>query len=246
MKVLIEIDESRFHEGNLLSIADPDSGAKIVGTSKDMTLDTVFSKKDVWELVSDPSLCFDYITNSFFSEDKIKNIELYGREAFLESVIARLNHRLDADEVLSWTTVSIVAKDAYNDLVADFVESEENQNSGTASGEISLDGFRKALDRFSDSAGCGKCGPWKISAGDFSVGMRISYNDVLVSFASYGDFNPDGSRMFSLHRPLSNPSEPRLSDKMFSEICDMVHSDMPNYHMASREQKNMQAKAQGR
>ncbi|MBO6211254.1 MAG: hypothetical protein J6N99_11255, partial [Schwartzia sp.] len=110
MKVLIEINEERMKDLSFI-------GAEVLGTEKDMALDTVFTAEDVWKLVANP----DGDSSAFlpFDEQELHNIVSFGRKEFCETVITRLNHGFNAEDGVTWYTIKNTAENVYEDLVMD-------------------------------------------------------------------------------------------------------------------------------
>ncbi|MBR5163826.1 MAG: hypothetical protein IKW79_07360, partial [Schwartzia sp.] len=153
MKVLIEVDESKLQEV-AGALKKPEIGAKILGTGKNMTLDTVFAAEDVWTLIVDP--CHEAsFASDHFDDVQLLNIESYGRNEYLETVINWLNHHFDANEGLNWQLVFSAAKHIYNALNLE-------KEAYAVIDHVSVDGLRTALRRYDDNGERGECGSWEI------------------------------------------------------------------------------------
>lgn len=207
MKFLIEINDNpdQFE-------ADVQRGkypGLILGSDKDMTLDAVFSKEDIWNEIKD---------NPYLPS--ITEIESYGKDAFLGSVVRKLNHEFDAELGINWRTVSLAIQDTASSY-KDFHEKIDKQG-------INLDGLRNCLLRYDQLGKRGHCGPWTVHDGGYDLLWELCYNSKPV-VCCY----KDGSDKI-LERSSS------MSDKTFSEICDMVHSVFPECLMSPIESHKIQ------
>lgn len=219
MKVLIDINEDRMKDL-------PRIGAKILGTEKDMALDTCFSAEDAWKLIENPEGSF--FAFHPFDEEQLRNIESYGREEFLEAVISRLNHGFDAEYGVTWYTIRNAAEEAYNDLVLDKEKSAEASH-------ISLDGLRTALRRYDEAGTRGECGPWEIHTCNYDRWWELCHEgQTLVACYASGKYG-NHVEMGNLER------ERHLDDKTFSSICKIVCEEFPECRMSPEEQKKIEA-----
>ncbi len=100
--------------------------------------------------------------------------------------------------------------------------------------EVSLNGFHTSLDCFANEDPS-KCGPWEIFWLSPSMDIQICYEDRPVIQSYKNDLNSKGGFL---------QREACISDKSFSEICDMVHSDFPQFVMAPFEQEKINTNKQ--
>ena len=216
MKVLIDIDEARLPE--------IESSAKILGTEKDMALDAVFTAEDVWKLIAAPNFA-----EKPFDNEKLLNIESYGRKEFLETVVSRLNHHFDANEGLNWMMIYNTAESAYNDLALD-------KEQTAVVDHISVDGLRTALRRYNENGRHGKCGPWEIHNGGYYRWWEICHEGQVVVACYASDEYGGGACL----RELGNLERERhLADKTFSNICKIVCEEFPECRMSPKEQQKI-------
>ena len=217
MKILIEMDENKIADLARVPV-------KVLGTEQNMALDTVFSAEDVWDLIANPE--GNFYAFQPFDEEKLGNIESYGREKFLAAAISRINHGFDAGEGVTWYTIKNVAEDVYNDLVFDREQTEAVEH-------ISTDGLRTALQRYDGNGKRGECGPWEIHDGGYDRWWEICHEgQVLVACYASGEWGKEGE-FGNIER------ERQLSDKTFSDICKMVCEEFPECRMAPEEQKKV-------
>ena len=222
LKVLIEVDEARLQEVTGI-ITKPEIGVKILGTEKDMALDSVFSAEDIWNCIADPN---GDVAMEPFDSDKLSNIESYGRKEFLETVISRLNHHFDASEGVNWNTVYNTAEGAYNDLALDREQSAVVDH-------ISVDGLRTALQRYDENGKQGECGPWEIHDGGYDCWWELCHNgQVIVSCHASGEYE-NGAELGNIER------ERHLAEKSFANICKIVGEEFPECRMSPQEQEKI-------
>ena len=213
MKVLIDIDEARLPE--------IESSAKILGTEKDMALDAVFTAEDVWNLIADTDSAKEP-----FDNEKLLNIESYGRKEFLETVVSCLNHHFDAGKGMNWDMVYNTAQDTYNDLALD-------KEQTAVVDHISVDGLRAALRRYDENGTQGKCGPWEIHNGGYDRWWELCHEGrVLVACSASGEYK-NGKEFGNIER------ERHLADKTFANICKIVGEEFPECRMAPKEQQKI-------
>lgn len=221
MKILIEMDENKIADLARVPV-------KVLGTEQNMALDTVFSAEDVWDLIANPE--GNFYAFQPFDEEKLGNIESYGREKFLEAVISRINHGFDAEDGVTWYTIKNAAEDTYNDLVFDREQTE-------AVDHISTDGLRTALQRYDENGQRGECGFWEIHDGGYDRWWEICHNGQVVAAC-----------LASSEREIINGKlvelgnierERQLSDKTFSDICKIVCEEFLECRMAPEEQKKV-------
>lgn len=100
---------------------------------------------------------------------------------------------------------------------------------------VNLDGLRQALERYNDSGKSGSCGSWDIHSGGYDKWWEACYDRTPVfSCEASGEYDSRGHEYGYLFRDINLP------DKMFKEICDMVHSEFPECRMAPQEQEKVQ------
>ena len=211
MKFLIEVNvnpdqfESDVQRGKYPGV--------ILGSDKDLTLNSVFSKEDIWNEIKDnPNL------------PPISEIESYGKDAFLGSVIRKINRDFDAEIGVNWRTVCLAIQDTA-DSYRDFHAKLDQEG-------FNLDGLRNCLLRYNQLGKRGHCGPWTIHDGSYDLLWELCYNSKTI----VGCYR-DGSD--ALLERCSN-----VSDKQFSEICDIVHSVFPGCLMSPIEKKKIQENSQ--
>ena len=227
MKVLIDINEDRMKDL-------PYIGGKILGTEKDMTLGTVFTAEDVWNLIAkQPN--DDFFELRPFSEEKLLNIESYGRKEFLETVISRITHGFDAEDGVTWYTIRSAAEVAYNDLGLDMEKLAVVDH-------VSIDGLRTALQRYDENGKSGECGPWEIHDGGNDRWWEISHEGKVVAacYAS-GEHEKINGKLAELG---NIERERHLADKSFVNICKIVSEEFQECRMAPEEQKKINEKNQ--
>ena len=206
MKVLLDMDEKQFLESWMANRLP----GHLLGTEKDMTMDIMFSKEDIWERA---------IAYGTLYEEQLRKVDEYGKEEFLEAVIQRINHNFDANDGVDWITVDNTIKDAFDVLCADIEV--------TAQDDISLDGLRTALQRYDEKGKPAKCGPWTVHEGGYDLLWQLCYEErPVVGCYRNGDFD-------NLERECG------VSDKTFSQICDLIHAAFPECQMSPVDQKRI-------
>lgn len=211
MKILLDMDQKIFHD----ALMENNLPGKLVGTEKDMTMDIMYSKSDIWNKVND----------SMFSDEQIDRIhEEIGVDRFCEAIIDRINH-MERDLGITAVDIDSAIWDAYDH---DFPFKVDREND--TGDNISLDGLRTALQRYGDSGVQGICGSWDVHDGGYDLQFEICYQGQSV-VGCYGRsmFSSEGE----LERHINMP------DKTFSEICDLVHSAFPECSMSKEEQEKI-------
>ena len=101
--------------------------------------------------------------------------------------------------------------------------------------DVSIDGLRNALRRFSDSGKEGVCGPWSVRGGSSpDKSWEADYEGRRV-FSCLPIFGPEGREPYGdLVRDVLIP------DKVFQEICDLVRSEFPECRMSPKEQESIE------
>ena len=230
---------------------------RVLGTEKDMTLQTVFSKEDVRTLVSDME--YSVYPGDVFSEEQLSQIDQYGWDKYLESVIDRLNQHFDAEDGLGWPNVIYEAQETYKAVSrvlrqkekvgGETVVPDSARSSADGVVDIPLDGLFQAITRydytaFSSGNARGICGLWEVT----NNSDRHDFNDFIAAYGSNPVFSckvseeltPGGQHYLDLRR------ECNLSDKTFSQICDTVQSIYMFARMAPEEWAKIQSNTQGR
>ncbi len=218
MKVLLDIDESKF----INLFATNKLPGKLLGTEKNMTMNSMFNELDIWQQSLD-----------LLDKHELAKIDEFDvRQDFIEDVIKQLNKDFDANEGVSWVTVNNAILDTYDKYATKFAEFGE---------EISLDGLRQALERYDESGKEGLCFLWDIHRGAYDKWWEASYNGraVFGCYASGKRGNSGVGEYGNLERDTGG-----IPDKTFKEICDIVHSVFPECRMAPEEQSKIQESSQ--
>ena len=202
MKVLLDMDEQRFHE----LFARNELPGKFCGSEKNLTLGTMLTDEQIWNRVQ---------KNELLSADEIEQVHEYGLDEFLDIVIQRINHDFDPDEHYSLSSiVEDVVYDVFTEYCVDTKLDERSVN------EISLDGLRTALRRYDETGKQGKCGPWTIHDGRYDLSWMLCYEGKPL----VGCYNAGSSG--NLEKECS------ISDSTFTKICDIVSSAFPECRIA--------------
>ena len=230
---------------------------RILGTDKDMSMDTIFSKEDVRTLVSDKE--HSVYPGDVFSEEQLSKIDQYGWDKYLEAVMDRLNRNFDAEDGLGWPNVLYEAQEAYKAVSHALRQNDEAGEKAvvpdfarfSADGvvDVPLDGLSQAITRYDYTAfgsgyARGICGLWEVT----NNSVRHDFNDFIAAYDSKPVFSckvseeltPGGLHYLDLRR------ECNLSDKTFSQICDTVQSVYMFARMAPEEQAKIQSNSRGR
>ncbi len=132
-----------------------------------------------------------------------------------------------------------IERSAAEELCNRFVSRFENR-------DLSLDGFRKAVERCADESSkyenrdfaVGECGPWKISLLNrqytTGLGLEICYDSKPVVKA-FHVVDPFGHLLLEASRYHNT-----VSDKTFNEIFDVVHSEFPSLTRDIEERRRFQ------
>lgn len=105
------------------------------------------------------------------------------------------------------------------------------------SDRYSLDGLHTVFERSEYVSPCATCGNWMVKrlySGSTNRWTLYFVDNPVVECVSSGEFGPNGQ--FWDIRPLAN-----LSDKTFSDICDIAKSVFPFCRMAPCEQERINA-----
>ena len=205
MKVLLDMEESRFHE----MFAKNELPGRLCGTENDMTLETMLTDEEIWHRIQDYHI---------LSSDQIEQVHDYGLSDYLHKVINRVNHNFDPDDNFSlWDLVEHSARETFNDY---FVESQKEKTVAS----VSLDGLRTCLARY-DEYGEGKCGPWMVCNCAYDLSWELSYKGKpLIGCYKSGDlekrsgFLPDSTFILICDMISSAFPECRINPETQAEI----------------------------
>lgn len=100
--------------------------------------------------------------------------------------------------------------------------------------DVSVDGLRNALRRFSDSGQEGICGPWNIRVGCSSEKAWEAGYEGRCVFSCLSIFGTEAREPYG-----DLVRDALISDKVFQEICDLVHSEFPECRMSPKEQESI-------
>ncbi len=114
-----------------------------------------------------------------------------------------------------------------------------HSEASNAEQNISLDGLRTALQRFDDDGQQGKCGDWEIHLGGYDRWWELCYGGVpVVSCTASGEYRSNGDEYGNLER------ECYVTDKVFTQICDLISSAYLECRMSPYEQKKIHDNSQ--
>ena len=168
-----------------------------------------------------------------FNEDNGCPVFNLGDNDFEDSFIV-IHDYVDFNEFSNWAIKSREGQEVLPDILESIV-SRENKfvERHPFMDRISMDGLHRALERFSEDGGFGRCGDWSVIYLQENRRSFISDSLLRIEYKNRPLAVCHNSQFGDLYRHAG------VSDKVFSEICDMVHSACPEYHMAASEQHDI-------
>ena len=228
MRILMDIDEMRFSE----LLAKNNFPGKVLGTEKNMLLSSVFSSADIWKRA----------TESQLDKEELQKVEAFGRDNFLEAVISRLDHNFDANDGINWFIVDSAIQDTFDIYCSqlDKDQSKEQPENKTYA-FYPLDGLHKAFERYEEDGSFASCGDWRVyrSSSLFPGWWELTFADEPVARCDPSeDYSRDG-QYGNIKRLVDH-----ISDKTFTDLCDIIQSVCPLYRMDPEEKQKIQARSQ--